>query len=875
MIERLFALAQRHQRALSIGLVVTVAVLGFLALSTLLHEVQPGAVRAAFHALSPGGIAASMLLTVASYLLLTLYDVLALRTIGRPLPWRTAAFASFASYTLSHNLGLSLLTGGSARLRIYGRAGVSAGDVSAVILIAGFTFWSGVFCLAAIGLIGISHPVYFGQFAVFPGAARAIGLLILAGIAALLFAAGRQGRKLTFGRWTLPLPSAGAGVAMLGVGALDLIAASAALFALLPHASLSLYPLLLLAYAVAVVVGLISHVPGGLGIFEAVVLATVPGPRAPLLAALLAYRVIYYLLPLCLALAMVAAGEARSWRQPVARALSSGGSLAREAAPTLSAILVFTGGVILLLSDALPAIPARLRLLHAIVPLPFSEASHIAASLSGTLLLFLAPGLWRRLDGAYYATRLVLIAGMTFSIVKGLDYEEAVLLGCIGVFLRWAKPAFYRRTAMLSEPLSPRWISAALIAVASSLFVGAFAFKHVDWQDGQWWQLLTERGDAARFLRGSVAVAVALAIGGLWRLMAPARPLQPDTEIDPTLFERSLERATSTDAFLALTGDKQMLAAPEGDAFIMYRVQGSNWIVMGDPVGNPERWGALLWQLRERADIKQGRLLLYQITEAMLPHAIELGLEIVKCGEEGRVDVARFSMSGKDAKPLRYAERRATADGATFDVIAAEDVAANMAQLRAVSDEWLASRQGREKGFSLGRFDEEYLARFPVAVVRINGRIVAFANILALPNHDELSVDLMRHADVTPYGTMDFLFIRLIGLAREWGYRWFNMGIAPLAGLSRHRLAPRWSQIGGLLFRHGEALYGFRGLRSYKAKFATDWRPRYIAGPRGFGFARALAGVFELISKARPAPQTAPTTTARRPAFAIRLPLSA
>src|SRR5690606_7859993 len=113
------------------------AFLGFLALHRLLQDVRPGDVAAAFHALSPLQIGAAILFTATSYFMLTLYDVMALRVIGKPLPYRTAALASFTSYTLSHNFGLALLTGGSARYRLYSAAGLDAGDVVRIIAAAG------------------------------------------------------------------------------------------------------------------------------------------------------------------------------------------------------------------------------------------------------------------------------------------------------------------------------------------------------------------------------------------------------------------------------------------------------------------------------------------------------------------------------------------------------------------------------------------------------------------------------------------------------------------------------------------------------------------------------------------------------------------
>ena len=248
--------------------------------------------------------------------------------------------------------------------------------------------------------------------------------------------------------------------------------------------------------------------------------------------------------------------------------------------------------------------------------------------------------------------------------------------------------------------------------------------------------------------------------------------------------------AQRTDAFLAFTGDKLFLRSASGRSFVMYQIRGHSWVVMGDPVGDPTEWSDLLWRLREDADIAQGRLLLYQMSLQTLPIAIDLGLQIVKYGEEARVDLAAFTIEGPAAKPLRYAVRRAEREGASVEIVPAAQVQDIMARLHEISDIWLREKGHREKGFSVGRFDPVYMARFDCAVVRQGERIVAFANLWATRDKSELSIDLMRHDLAMPYGTMDYLFASLMGWGRDQGYRWFTLGLAPLSGLEARRLAP-------------------------------------------------------------------------------------
>lgn len=830
------------------GLIFVLAALGLLALSGLLAEVHFHDVRHAWARIGPERFAAAAVLTVASYIALTFYDVLALRAIGRPLPYRTAALASFVSYTLSHNLGLALLSGGSARYRIYSAAGLAAGDVARVVAIASMTFWGGVLVMAG-GMLAISpDKIALAGVAPAPWMWRTTGLMLLAAMAGVLLWSGHDGRLLRLGRWDLKVPGYRLARQQIAVAAIDLATASAALLVLVPGTGMADWPAFFIGYTLAIVAVLISHVPGGIGVFEAVMVAALPGAARPeLVAALLGYRVVYYLLPLFIAAITVAVQEGGRWRRPVEATLHGARTVASGVAPTMVAALVFVGGMVLLISGSLPGKRTRMEALNAIVPQPFVEASHMAGSIVGVALLLLSAGLYRRLDGAAWMARGLLLAGAVFSLLKGIDYEEAAVMLAIAGLLQWTRDAFYRRTHLTQDILTPAWLGTVAVAIGLPVWLGFFAFKRVPYSRDLWWSF-SEHGDASRFLRASVAVAVVLLAAALWRLMRPAAAddFGAQTSLEPPVGQ-AMTLARRADANLAYTGDKRFLHSNSGGAFLMYQIRGHSWIVMGDPVGDPTEWNDLFWALREAADAAQGRLLLYQISLQALPIAIDLGLQIVKYGEEARVDLAAFAIDTPAARSLRYATRRAEKEGASFAVIPAADVPAHMDELAAVSANWLRDKGHKEKGFSVGRFDPAYVGRFDCAVVQVQGRIVAFANIWTAANGKELSVDLMRHDNAVPYGTMDYLFVKLMLWGRAQNYHWFTLGLAPLSGLEARRLAPLWARLGSLLYHHGQALYGFEGLRSYKDKFSPEWEPRFIAGPQGLALARAVFDLQALI----------------------------
>jgi phosphatidylglycerol lysyltransferase len=855
-VKTLLGLFERHRRPITLAVVFAVIALGFAALDGLTKEIRYRDVRAAVHALTWGQIVLALGFTALSYLALTFYDYLALRIIGRPLPWRTAALASFTSYTLSHNLGLSLLTGGSARYRIYVAAGLDGPDVARVVALAAGNFWAGVLTIGGAAMLLHRGQLDFGPVSLGPVATHLAGAATLAFMAALVVVAGRVKGPLSIFGMRLPLPRPRDIAAQTGIGFIDLSCAAGALFVLIPAADPAQLPAFVLAYALGIVVALVSHVPGGLGVFEAVVLAVLPvdhggADRATLFAALIAYRLVYYLLPLVIAALLLAWHEgARSRR--MAMLVDGMQTLATSVSPLLLSGAVFLGGGMLLLSGSLPAIHARMGLLADVLPLPFIEASHIAASLVGTALLLLAPGLYRRLDGACLATRLLLVAGALFSLTKGIDYEEAVACLGLAALLHLTRGAFYRRTALTEMPLTAGWLAGIAMVAALALWAGLFAYRHVPYDDDLWWKFAL-RADAPRYLRAALASAVFIAGFGLSRLFAPSSRRQDVEDAGPAI-RAILASSGRTEAMLALTGDKRFLVSEARDAFVMYQVKGSSWVVMGDPVGAERSWGELLWAIRDLSHRRQGRLMLYEVSPAVLDLAIGMGLQIVKYGEEAIVDLETFELGTPQLRSVRKSERVAAKAGATLRVVPAAALPVILDELEAISAEWMEAKGHREKGFSLGSFDRGYLRNFDMALVMVEGRIVAFANLWLTTDKSEASVDLMRHRNDAPRGTMDFLFANLMIWAKARGYRRFTLGQVPLSGIEGRHLAPAWAKAAALVFRHGESFYGFRGLRGYKEKFGPHWEPRYVAGPHGIGLIQGLHDVSRLIAAGPAAP---------------------
>ena len=549
-------------------------------------------------------------------------------------------------------------------------------------------------------------------------------------------------------------------------------------------------------------------------------------------------------------------------RPPHHRVLGRLAALAVEATPQIFAVAVFASGALTLVSAVTPEFEDRLTILDGLVAPILIDLSHFAASIVGFLLILLAAGLWRRRRGAYWTALFGLGAGAVFSLLKGLDWEEAAILAVVAALLIPCRSAFNRRSRLV-EPLRPGWLALLVVSVVAAVWLGFFAYRDVAYTDELWWSFLTDR-QASGFLRAAAILAVmTLGMAAVSLLSAPGsgrrRLANADDRTHALDVLARAERATP-EAWLAALGDKTLLFSPSGLSVLAYRVRGRRWIAMGEPAGLKSERLDLLWAFAELADSYGGAAVFYSVGEALLADLATMGLAVRKVGETAVVPVAAFSLEGKPKQNLRTAVNRAEREGASFEVLPPGSASGIAVELKAVSDAWLEAHNGSEKAFSLGRFDPTYLDLTPLAVVRQTpldadgqatgaGRIVAFANLLPGAGEPrDVAIDLMRHRPDAPPGVMDYLFIRAIQWAGQQGFDGFDLGMAPLAGLDDRRLAPVFARVGALVFEEGGALYGFQGLRAYKSKFAPEWRPRFIAAPASTPLALALLDVALLTS---------------------------
>ncbi len=294
---------------LGTGFSLCILVLSGYVLTRTVSGLHWSELRAALAATSMEQIVAACVLTACSYLALTGYDAVALRQLRVAVPYRTTALGSFTSFAISFTLGFPLITAGTVRYWIYSRVGLTAAKVASLTVIAGLTFWLGM--ALVIGIAMVIQPDNITAVNRLTGWINLIiGLAILGSMMFYLAWVSRGRRRVRVQGLRLELPGLGLTLSQLALGVVDLCCAAGALFVILPNGHGLDFISFCAAYVLACLLGIASHMPGGIGAFEATMLNAVPAPSTEaLLASLLLFRIIYYVGPFILALALLGANE--------------------------------------------------------------------------------------------------------------------------------------------------------------------------------------------------------------------------------------------------------------------------------------------------------------------------------------------------------------------------------------------------------------------------------------------------------------------------------------------------------------------------------------------------------------------------------------
>lgn len=456
-------------------------------------------------------IGLSLGLMVINYLILVGYDWLALKAIHKKLPLSRVGLVSFIGQAVSYNFG-ALLGGTTVRYRFYSAWGFKLVEIVRLVIMLAITFWVGA--LGLCGIIFLISPPDIPE-ALLNGMpikdVRVLGL-ILSSIAFTYLALCFSIRKpVHFFNKEFEFPLPGIAIAQCVVAGIDLIAAAACMYVLLPEEIGIGFFQFLPSYLMAQVAVVITHIPGGVGVFELVILELTHTPEEQtVFAAVLLFRLIYYIIPLLAAAILLAIYEARQNTQM----LKGTGRWLSVLSHTISSYLVFIAGVIFLVSATLPTDFRHLPELMAYWPKSLLGVGHFISALSGAALLFVSYGLEKRQKSAYRLSIILIGLGILGVLLKGFSWQVAIMGIIIMVAIACAHKRFYRNSSFFQLRTPLYWFVASFLVLGFVFLLGWFLY-HPAWDRAASWGF-DRPFNASRTLLAYGGIVIFLFIGWMY-----------------------------------------------------------------------------------------------------------------------------------------------------------------------------------------------------------------------------------------------------------------------------------------------------------------------------------------------------------------------
>lgn len=510
-------------------------------------------------------------------------------------------------------------------------------------------------------------------------------------------------------------------------------------------------------------------------------------------------------------------------------------------------MITLMGGLMNLYMAVRPGPLTPHPLLREIIPFEFFHIQRSFGLLIGFALVVSAVNIYRRKRRAYQIVLALAGFSVLFDFFKEHHRWEAIVsLALVGALL-------YARRSFSVRSRGVNWRAAALrfaVAVLAAFGYGVAGFWllephefgiNFNWLDSIHRTLLflTLAGDStlvphtryAAWFLDSLSVMAMLVIGyGLISLFRPVLYRFRTVPRERARAKEMLEQygRTSLDYF-KIWPDKSYFFNSTNDCFIAYSVRVNVAITLGDPIGPAESLPESIREFKQFCEENGWAVAWHQTLPDLLPLYRQAGFKKLKIGDDAIVDLAAFTLEGKEMKRFRQRVGQLEKQGVhlrRYDAPLPDEL---IKRLREVSDEWLQLPGKRERTFTLGRFEPGYLRATPVFTAEdINGRILAFVNLLTSYRQGEVTIDLMRHRLQTPNGIMDYLFIKLFLLCKARGFTRFSLGMAPMAGFQEREEASVAEKAVHSFFQRLNFLFSFNGLKAYKAKFADSWEPRYV-----------------------------------------------
>jgi phosphatidylglycerol lysyltransferase len=457
-----------------------------------------------------------------------------------------------------------------------------------------------------------------------------------------------------------------------------------------------------------------------------------------------------------------------------------------------------------------------MRVLHRLFPLEFLHISSFLTMILGFGLIVSSLNIARKKRRAFKVVLALASLSIVFHLTKGLDYEEATFSAILVCLLLLSKSSFRVSSRAVPTAKNLAFHMAVGAVVAAAYCLAGYWQTESRWEH---WFTKSTHLMAATFM---IYVFVLL-----------YRPVKYRFRARPNDRARAAEVLSqygrTTQDFFKIWPDKSFFFSDSGRSFVAFGVGNNFAVVLGDPSGPAEEFPGLIEKFSEYCRLNNWGLAFHQATPEVLDIYRKQGFRRFKVGDDAIVDLKAFNLEGKARKDVRTKFNQLEKTGihvVRYDAPIPNDV---LQQLREVSDEWLRIPGRRERGFTLGLFEPDYVRSTTViAASDEENRILAFVNLVPSYKKGETTADLMRRRTDAPNGIMDYLFGKLFLELKKDGYHRFNMGMVPMAGFRQHETVSTGEKVIHQFFQRLNFVFSFSGLRAYKAKFASFWEPRYI-----------------------------------------------
>ena len=598
------------------------------------------------------------------------------------------------------------------------------------------------------------------------------------------------------------------------------------------------------------IVGYISMIPGAIGSFDLIILFALKSQgidQELALCWILLYRLFYYIVPFCLAFVFFTKNFSKAFEFRESDFVKK---LVKNILLVIDAALMYIFGLFMILAATLPEKAYGGGILTKLNPIRASAIYQFPSMLFGFIFIILARAYISRQKKSFALNNIVMILVFFYTYVTGYSPSTLIYILIMFVINLLTKDELYTKQFIYAS--EDRFIDLFLANFMLVVYVWKI-LKHgsiIDVNISEAYDFILIPFEYS-FISIIVTISIIYFISYLLVRFLRGKKIKIGEKYD---YDRYIDllrnQGGSKVAFLSFLDDKDLywLNKDSKDlACLQIRTVADKVIVMGDPIGNEEYFNELLDKFINEADNLGYNIVFYEINKDITMKVHEYGFNFMKFGESANVDLDEFNLDGKKKKNLRKTINKISRDGYTFEVLKGPFDGKTIKRLQEISNSWLGD--SREKGFSLGFFDKDYLNIGDIGLVKDpDGKIIAFANLCPIYYKNWATIDLMRYEENVD-GLMDYLFINIFSYLKENNIKYFDLGMAPLSNVGVMRHSFLQEKMVYTIFKLGDHYYSFEGLKAYKDKYASFWEERYLSYSKGSSLIFSALTLFYTINK--------------------------